>query len=259
MKPLALSAVIITKNEANNIRRCLDSVSFCADIIVVDSGSEDDTVAIAKACNARTLHQPWLGYGKQKQFAVKQAAYDWVLCIDADEVVSEALKNSIQKIDFSSPEHHNRCYQMPRRNHFLGKALRHGEGYPDYSLRLFHRANARWSEDKVHEGVQSTGRVISLTGDLLHFSGDTISAYLKKQNNYTELQAQALFLSGKSCKPYKCFTSPLIRFIKFYFLRLGFLDGIAGFIHIVIGCFNAFCKYAKWLELEQQKHDTSNK
>lgn len=251
-KTISLSAVIITQNEAHNIQRCLDSVAFCDDIIIVDSGSTDETVNIAKNLGARVLHQDWLGYGAQKQFAVGQANNDWVLCIDADEVVSNDLRKSILQLTLTSQAGGHISYKMPRRNHFLGKPLLHGEGYPDYSLRLFNRSQAQWSDDQVHEGVNTQGNVKTLTGDLLHFSGDSIAAYLNKQNRYTELQAHALYDAGKFCGASKCFTSPLIRFIKFYIFRLGFLDGAAGFIHITIGCFNAFSKYAKLLELQQK-------
>lgn len=262
MKTLALSAVIITQNESSNIRRCLNSLAFCEDIIVVDSGSDDDTIAIAQKCGARTVHQAWLGYGAQKQFAVEQAKYNWVICIDADEVISGELQKNIQALDLSSNSHKNMAmnYRMPRRNHFLGKALRYGEGYPDYSLRLFNRTQAQWSMDEVHEGVETQGNIGTLAGDILHFSGESISAYLTKQNRYTQLQALALFREKKFCTPLKCFSSPLIRFIKFYFIRRGFLDGAAGFIHITIGCFNAFSKYAKLLELQREStNNTSEK
>ena len=251
---LPLSAIIITLNEERNIQQCLDSVHFCDEIIVVDSGSNDSTVKIATEFGATVITQDWLGYGPQKQFAVEQANNDWVLCIDADEVISPPLKNSIMAIDFltRSPI----AYKMPRKNHFLGRALHHGEGYPDLSLRLFHRSNSRWSTDKVHEGViTDNSKIKTLTGDLLHFSEETLSHYINKQNQYTLLQAQALFAQGKYCDPSKCFTSPLIRFVKFYFFRLGFLDGAAGFIHITIGCFNAFCKYAKLLELQRHSQE----
>lgn len=261
---IPVSAVIITQNEAHNIEQCINSVAFCDDILIVDSGSTDDTIAIAQNSGARTLHQSWLGYGAQKQFAVLQAKHDWVLCIDADERVSEELKSSILQLspvqlslDSANSNKQMSSYQMPRRNHFLGKALLHGEGYPDYSLRLFNRTQAQWSNDPVHEGVQTNSEITTLTGDLLHFSGDTIFAYLNKQNRYTDIQAQMLFEAKKFCHPSKCFTSPLTRFIKFYFLRLGFLDGAAGFIHISIGCFNAFSKYAKLLELQRKQTQPS--
>ncbi|MGS2717398.1 glycosyltransferase family 2 protein [Eionea flava] len=251
---LPLSAIIITQNEEHNIKRCIESVAFCEEIIVVDSGSNDNTVNIATQLGARIIHQPWMGYGKQKQFAVEQSTHSWVLCLDADEVVSNDLKKSI--IDSDKSGITISSYKMARQNHFLGKALQHGEGYPDFSLRLFNKKQCCWSDDSVHEGViVNSGNTKKLKGDLLHFSGETISKYLAKQNKYTQLQAEKLFFLGERPSSIKCFSSPAIRFLKFYFLRLGFLDGAAGFIHVSIGCFNAFCKYAKLLELHRKSNN----
>ena len=250
-----LSAVVISLNESKNIQRCLASLSFCDDIVVVDSGSTDNTVALATSAGARVIHQDWLGFGKQKQFAVEQAKYDWVLCIDADEVVGSVLQEQIQAVDFDTAQ--ASAYRFPRRNHFLGKALHYGEGYPDVSLRLFDRRQAGWSDDTVHEGVRAEGRVDSLRGDLLHFSEDSIASYLAKGARYTDLQAQALFASGRLVGPFTCFTRPLFRFIKFYIFRRGFLDGMPGFIHISIGCFSTFCKYAKLIELQRNREQKS--
>ena len=252
-----ISAVIITLNEAKNIRQCLESVGFCADIVVVDSGSEDDTCRLAQDLGARVIHQPWLGYGPQKSFAVEQAKYDWVLCIDADEVVSPELQDSIAHLSWSDDQVAG--YMLPRRNHFLGRPLHYGEGYPDLSLRLFNRQHGQWSQDRVHEGVELNGETRRLSGDLLHFSQETLSQYLTKQNHYTNLQAEALFARGKRCHASRCFTAPLIRFIKFYIIRRGFLDGAPGFIHIVIGCINTFSKYAKLLELQRNDPATPPK
>lgn len=259
MTTIPISAVIITLNEAENIRRCLESVNFCDDIVVVDSGSTDDTCSLAESCGARVIQQQWLGYGPQKRFAVEQAKNDWVLCIDADEVISPELQQSITHIDWQMSDNTLNDiagFTMPRCNHFMGKPLRYGEGYPDLSLRLFNRLRGQWSEDKVHEGVELTGNSERLQGDLLHFSQETLSQYLEKQNRYTTLQAQALFTRGKRCSASRCFTAPLVRFIKFYVVRRGFLDGAPGFIHIVIGCMNSFNKYAKLLELQQQAPST---
>lgn len=247
----SISAVVISLNESANIERCLASLSFCDDIVLVDSGSTDNTVALAEARGARVITQDWLGFGRQKQFAVDQAKYDWVLCIDADEVVSAALQTEMLALDFTAVK--TPAFRFPRRNHFLGKPLNYGEGYPDLSLRLFNRRQACWSDDTVHEMVVADGPVGNLGGDLLHFSEDSIASYLEKQAVYTDLQAQALFARGKMIGPWKCFASPLIRFIKFYIFRRGFLDGLPGFIHISIGCFTAFCKYAKLIELQRHR------
>ena len=246
---IPLSVVIIAKNAAAQIAACLESVAFAAEVLVVDSGSEDETRAIADVMGCRVIEKEWLGFGQQKQFAVTQAKHDWVLCLDIDERVSPALEASI-RVTLASPG--NKAYRMPRRNRFLGKWLRHGEGYPDWSLRMFHRQHASWSNDPVHEAVITTVDVGVLEGELLHDSAEDVTTYLQKQNRYSSLHAEALFQQGVRAGYLKLFLSPLARFIKFYFLRLGFLDGGPGFAHVAVGCFAAFAKYAKLIELENK-------
>jgi glycosyltransferase involved in cell wall biosynthesis len=243
-----LSVVIIAKNAASQIGACIDSVKFAAEVLVVDSGSEDETRAIAEVMGCRLIEKEWLGFGRQKQFAVSEAKHDWVLCLDVDERVSDALKSSIGGV-FAAGSPPFNAYRMPRRNRFLGRWLNHGEGYPDWSLRLFHRAHASWSNDEVHEAVITTADVGRLEGDLLHDSAEDVTTYLAKQNRYSSLHAQALYGQGVRSGYFKLFLSPLARFIKFYFLRRGFLDGGPGFAHVAIGCFAAFAKYAKLIEL----------
>ncbi len=242
----SLSAVIIAYNEAERIGDCLRSLTFCDEILVVDSGSDDVTREICRAAGARVVEQAWLGYGPQKRFAVALAAHDWVLCLDADERVTptlaEAIRRTLERPDYTA-------YEMPRCNRFLGRWLRYGEGYPDLTLRLFDRRHANWSEDTVHERVVCEMGVGRLTGDLLHESQETLSRYLEKQNHYTSLQAAEIAAGGGSPPYAKVMVSPLVRFIKFYLLRLGFLDGVAGFVHITIGCMNSMLKYAKAVEL----------
>jgi len=249
MTPPPLSAVIIACNEAERIGDCLRSLAFCDEILVVDSGSEDNTREFCRDAGVRVVEQAWLGYGAQKRFAVSQAANDWVLCIDADERVSPELAESIARA-LDQPAY--MAYEMPRRNRFLGRWLRHGEGYPDLSLRLFDRRYADWSEDPVHERVLCEKEVGRLSGDLLHESQATLSHYLEKQNRYTSLQAAQIASRGGPPPYAKVVVSPLVRFIKFYLLRLGFLDGVPGFVHIVIGCVNSMMKYAKSIELMGQ-------
>jgi glycosyltransferase involved in cell wall biosynthesis len=242
--PLALSVVLITRNAAAQIEPCLASVQFADDIVVVDSGSTDGTQAIAERHGARVIEKPWKGFGRQKQSAVEAAKHDWVLCLDADERVTPELAASIAKT-LASPQH--RVYRMARCNRFMGRWLRHGEGYPDWNTRLFHRAYAQWSNDEVHEHVISTGTVGRLDGDLLHESAETLARYLEKQNSYTSLQAEALVRDRVRVTPLHLLLSPLVRFVKFYVVRLGFLDGVPGLVHIGIGCMNSFVKYAKAL------------
>ena len=242
-----LSAVLITQDAASQIEACLASVGFADEILIVDSGSTDATLEIAKHHGARVLHQDWLGYGAQKQFAVGQAAHDWVLCVDADERLTQPLAENIAETLVSQ---RFQAYRMARANVFMGRVLRHGEGYPDWSLRLFHRAHARWSDDPVHESVipAAPDAVGTLAGDLMHESSETLSGYLAKQNKYTSLQAERLFRDGKRAGWARIALAPLVRFIKFYFVRLGFLDGVPGLVHITIGCHNSMIKYAKLRE-----------
>jgi glycosyltransferase involved in cell wall biosynthesis len=244
-----LSVTIITLNEEKRLAKCLNSVAFADEIIVIDSGSTDQTVSIAQKQGAKVISQAWLGYGPQKHFAVQKAQYDWVLCLDADEQVSPELAQQIQTV-LKNPQHH--AYQSPRINFFMGRWLHHGEGYPDWSLRLFHRQHARWSEDSVHESVITQKTIGKLPGHLLHESQDTLAHYLEKQNRYTSLQAQQMQQAGKQPSIIKMILSPLVRFIKFYFLRRGFLDGVPGLVHVLIGCYNSFIKMAKFIDLRQR-------
>ena len=248
---MSLSVVLITKNAATQIDACLASASFADEILVVDSGSTDDTIGIARRHGARVIEREWAGYGPQKQFAVESAAHDWVLCLDADERVSPQLKD---RILHELPRERAHAYAIPRCNRFLGRWLRHGEGYPDWSVRLFDRRKARWSDDSVHEKVICTTTPLKLAGcDLMHESAESLAQYLEKQNRYTTLQAEKLVASGRTAGIGNMLASPVARFIKFYLLRLGFLDGAPGLVHIAIGCMNSFLKYAKLLELRMNR------
>jgi glycosyltransferase involved in cell wall biosynthesis len=244
----ALSAVLITRNAANVLEPCLESLAFADEIVVVDSASNDGTAEIAARFGARVVQMEWLGFGRQKMFAVEQARNDWVLCLDADERVSAELAASIQAA-LAAPV--SPVYRMPRRNRFLGRWLAHGEGYPDWSPRLFNRMNARWSDDLVHEKVLFAVTPGTLEGDLMHDSTDDLTRYLERQNRYTTLAARQAFERGVSAGIAHLLLSPMVRFLKFYILRLGFLDGVPGLLHISIGCMNSYLKYAKLIELHK--------
>jgi len=240
-----LSVAIITLNAASQLEDCLKSVRFANEIVVVDSGSTDGTQALAERYGARVIEQAWLGFGPQKQFAVEAAGHDWVLCLDADERVSPELQAAIESALHSPAA---AAFRFARCNRFLGRYLKYGEGYPDWSLRLFDRSQAHWSDDAVHEKVVANGAVGTLKGDLLHDSAETLAAYLTKQNRYTTLAAEMAVAAGKRASFGRLAFSPVVRFIKFYLIRQGFRDGLPGLIHIAIGCFNSFLKYAKMLE-----------
>ena len=243
---MPLSVTIITHNAGRPLEACLNSASFADEIVVADSGSTDGTVELALRHGVKVVHKQWLGFGPQKQFAVGAAAHDWVLCLDADERVSEALREAILS-ELRAPR--AAVYAMPRCNRFLGRWLRHGEGYPDWSVRLFDRRQAHWSDDPVHEKVVTAAPVHRLSGDLLHESAETLEHYLEKQNRYTSLQASKLHAEGRSAGVWHLVLAPVARFIKLYFLRLGFLDGVPGLVHVCIGCMNSFNKYAKLIAL----------
>ena len=245
-----VSAVLITKDAAGQLAECLASLAFCDEIVVVDSASRDGTQALAAKAGARVIDSEWRGFGPQKQFAVQQAANDWVLCIDADERVSDELRESIAAV-LLAPTLGAYCFA--RCNHFMGRYLRHGEGYPDWSLRFFDRRVARWSDDPVHERVIADGEVGTLAGDLLHESAESLETYLAKQNRYSTLAAEEALARGKRANVVQLLMSPLLRFTKFYFLRLGLLDGLPGLVHILIGCTASFAKYAKMLAFQRSR------
>ena len=245
---LPLTVAIIALNAGAQIGPCLASAEFADEILVVDSGSTDDTLAVAARHGARVEQKEWLGFGRQKQHVVSIARHDWVLCLDADERVSGRLAQSIRAA-MVGPRY--KAYRMARRNRFLGRWLAHGEGYPDWTVRLFHRSHASWSNDDVHEAVLTTAEVGGLEGDLMHDSAEDIATYMAKQNRYTSLHAAALYHQGVRAGYWRLLASPLTRFAKFYFARLGFLDGGPGFAHIAIGCSNTFQKYLKLIELEK--------
>ena len=245
---LPLTVAVIALNAEAQLGELLASVAFADEVLGVDSGSTDGTVALAEARGARVVRQAWLGFGRQKQFAVAAARNDWVLCLDVDERVTPRLADSIRQALAGG---RYKAWRMARRNRFLGAWLSHGEGYPDWSLRLFHRAHAGWSNDEVHEAVLTTSEVGRLDGDLLHDSAEDVSTYMAKQNRYTTLHAQALYRQGVRAGYARLFVNPAVRFLKFYFLKLGFLDGGPGFAHVVIGCNNTFHKYLKLIELQR--------
>jgi glycosyltransferase involved in cell wall biosynthesis len=255
-EPLPLSLVIIARDAAHELADCLASVAFAAEAIVVESGSSDDTAGVATRSGARVIAHAWEGFGPQKNFAVAQARHDWVLCLDADERAPEleaAIRALFAAADRGGGIHRAAAaaYTIARRNRFLGRWLAHGEGYPDWNIRLFDRRRARWSDDVVHEKVVADAPAATLEGDLLHASAESIDAYIAKQNRYTSAQATAMHARGERATAAQMMLSPAARFVRFYVFKLGFLDGVAGFAHIAIGAFASFLKYAKLRALQE--------
>lgn len=245
-----LSVTVITRDAAASLERCLASVAWADEILVVDSGSSDATLEIARRLAQRVEYHDWPGYGAQKRYAAVRASHDWILSLDADEWLSPELAASLQALLREGPREAG--YLLNCRNRFMGRWLLHGEGYPDPHLRLFDRRRGNWQDRSIHEQVVVDGAPGRLAGDLLHDSAQSLSHYLEKQNRYTQLQAELMFQQGKRAGWSHLLLRPLWRFIRLYLLKRGSLDGIPGLVHIVIGCFNTFSKYAKLRELQER-------
>jgi glycosyltransferase involved in cell wall biosynthesis len=228
-----LSACIITYNEADRIEACLRSVAFCDELLVVDSHSTDDTRALAAALGARVIERDWPGYRSQKQFATDAAAHDWVLCLDADERVSERLRSEIEALranGFAGAA----GWSVPRITDYFGRFLRHGNAYPDRLVRLFDRRHGGWTGHEIHENTKVRGTVRRLHGHLEHFSYRSLSDHLNRMQRYADLMAQALYARGRRCGLTPVLVNPQWRFIRGYLLRLGFLDGWRGLVFALI-------------------------
>ena len=247
MMTIPVTAMVITLNEEGNIHTCLQSVAFCEERLVVDSGSTDRTVEIARQLGARVIHNDWPGFGKQKQFGVLQASHDWVLCLDADEWLSDELASNIQRLFTAKMA--GKLYQFARRDFFLGRWLKHG-GYPEYSPRLFHRDFAQWSDAMVHETVITRETALTCRGDLMHYTAGSLGHAVEKRARYGSMQVKDMYSRGVRPSLGKLLISPLARFVKLYLLRQGFRDGVAGFVLAVISSFFCFYKYAMLYELE---------
>jgi glycosyltransferase involved in cell wall biosynthesis len=256
-----LSVVIITYNEEHNIGRCIDSVKGIADeIVVLDSFSTDATAEIVRQKGCIFHQQVFSGYGAQKNAAALFAKYDYVFFIDADEFLSDALKESIKvqkKFDFAFDG-----YTMNRLNNYCGQWIRHGSWYPDKKLRIINRKKGAWNNALVHESIvmESEPTLFHLKGDLLHYAYDSIEEHIAKNNSYSELSAELLFKKGQHSNRFTIIFNPFWAFLHSYILRLGFLDGFNGFIIAVNLSHLTFLKYIKLYQLEQEnKKSSSNK
>jgi glycosyltransferase involved in cell wall biosynthesis len=244
-----ISAVVITYNEEKSIRRCLESLKFADEIIVVDSESKDKTVSIAREFTAKIYIQKWLGFARQREFACKQASHEWVLIIDADEAVTPELAEEIEEKIDSFPEIDG--YWIKRRSKFLGRWIEHA-WQPDWVLRLLKKEKGILEEKQVHEGVSLKGETGRLKGKIEHYPFENLSHNLKKLDSYTTLSALDMREKGMSGGLLKLVFSPIFGFFKIYILKQGFRDGIPGLILSVIHSFYIFIKYAKYWEMKNK-------
>lgn len=253
----SLSVVIITKNEEANLRRCLESVAFADEIIVIDSQSTDRTLEIAREFGAECVLIEWTGYGPAKQEGVRRASKEWILNVDADEVVTPELAREIQSAIKSSD--HIDGYSLGRRTEFMGRWIYHCGWYPDYVLRLFKKDSGNFDSAKIHEKVvlndsnDGNSRKGKLRGDLLHYCFTSMEQYLEKQNRYTSLGAMAAYKQGKRTGWFDLVLRPPISFISHYFFKTGFRDGLEGLIISFLSSVSVFLKYCKLYYLDHSK------
>ncbi|WP_421081313.1 glycosyltransferase family 2 protein [Serratia fonticola] len=240
----SLSVVMIAKNEAELLSECLQSVAWADEIIVLDSGSSDGSVALAESLGAKVFtHTDWQGFGKQRQKAQSYATQDYVLMIDADERVTPELRHAIEQVLANADD--NVVYSLGRRNLFLGRFMRHSGWYPDRVNRLYANQRYRYNDDLVHESLNTGGaKVVPLQGDLLHLTCRDFFAFQRKQLHYAEQWAIQRHQAGKRCGYLSILTHTLGAFCKTWLLRAGFLDGKQGLLLAVVNAQYTFNKYA---------------
>lgn len=249
-----ITVVIITHNEENNILRCLDSVRNIADeIVVVDSFSTDNTASICKQFGVKFVQQEWLGYSGQKNFADSLASNDWILSIDADEVLSPELQESISELKKKEILDHN-VFSMNRLTNYCGKWIRHCGWYPDRKIRIWNRNIGSW-QGKIHETIGFSTEIKEevLRGDLLHYSFKTPRDYENQQYKFAKMCGQQYFMKGKRHASFYMVVSPVFAFVQRYFFQLGFLDGADGFHICYIASKSTRLKYRTLKELINKK------
>lgn len=245
-----LSVVMITLNEEQNLARSLESVKWANEIVIVDAFSRDRTKEIAKKYTDRIYDLRWTGYGPAKQSALEKASFEWVLSLDADEVLSEPLQQEIQNVLQTNVEFDG--YSVCRMSNFLGKWMKHGGWYPDNLLRLFRKGKAHFTTVAVHEELILNGKSGRLKGLLLHYTDPNLEHYLTKLNRYTTLSAQELLNKGETAKLSDLLFRPPALFIRMYFFKFGLLDGVQGFLLALYSSFHVLTKYVKLWLLQRQ-------
>lgn len=255
MSKVNLSAVIITYNEEKNIERCIKSIGKMADeILVVDSFSDDKTEKICKKLNVKFIQNKFKGHIEQKNFAIKKAKYDWVLSLDADEALSKELKESISTV-LDNPK--LSAYRMNRLTNYCGKWIKHCGWYPDSKIRLFDRNIAQWGGINPHDKIilKENTDLGFLKGDILHYTVNSISEHINVINKYSQIAAEHSYKEGKRTNIFGILIRTITKFIRDYFLKLGFLDGYYGLVICVNSAHSKFLKYTKIYELQKKSSD----
>lgn len=249
-----VSITIITLNEAEHISSAIDSASWADEVIVVDCGSTDETVAIAERKGARVRTRAWNGYVDQKNHAATLAANDWIFSLDADERIPPALASEIRSLLQAEPPH--RGYRVPRVTFFLGRWIRTTDFYPDYQTRLYDRRAARWQGRYVHESVQVDGGPGQLRNDLQHYSFRDLTDQVARLNHYSTLAARQMYEGGRRARAFDLVLHPPAAFLRNYLLRRGVLDGGVGLVISLVNAYGVFLKFAKLWELQRCSRST---
>jgi len=252
MEKLPISTCIVTYNEERNIRRCLESVLWTQEIVILDSHSTDATVAICREYTDRVHQQTWRGYVEQKNDCLRLATHEWVLFLDADEQVSAGLRDEILA-EFAPPGPRWDGYYLPRHTYFFGRWIDHAGWYPDYKLRLFKKNKGHWNGGAVHERITLEGHAKYLRHDLLHFTYSDLSQQLKAMDNFSSIWAREMYRQGKRFSRLEMALRPPVKFLESYLYKQGILDGVPGFLIACACAYQVLLRYAKLRELELQE------
>jgi glycosyltransferase involved in cell wall biosynthesis len=247
-----LSATVITRDEERNIARCLAALDFADEIVVVDSGSSDRTVELARQYTDKVLVNPWPGHKQQKNFAIDISSGDWILSVDADEEITPGLRADIlaaREAGFAGVD----GYFIPRRSLFLGRWIAHCGWYPDYHLRLFRKDRGRFGGQNPHDKVELDGRTARFANPMRHYTYPTLESYLERLNSYTSIAARELAGRGTRFRLRQVLLSPAATFCKMYLLKAGFLDGMEGVLLSILSAYYVFVKYLKLWELSLER------
>jgi glycosyltransferase involved in cell wall biosynthesis len=245
-----LSATVITLNEEDNLKACLQSLRFADEIILIDSGSRDQTLTIAREFTDKIYQEPWQGFARQKNLAQEKARGPWILNVDADERVTPELKKEILSVF----KNESLCagYKIPRKNYFRGQWIRHGGWYPNHQLRLYRKEAGAFAQREVHEQVVVQGKIGTLKAPLEHFTYDSLSDYLIRMDRYSDLSAKQYRLEGKKVSWPEILFRTKFTFFKMWILQRGFLDGAKGLVLAVLYSYYTFIKYAKLKEISKE-------
>jgi glycosyltransferase involved in cell wall biosynthesis len=246
-----LSVTLITLNEEQNLRDCLESVRFADEIILLDSGSRDRTLEIARGFQVKVFQEPWQGFSGTKNSAQEKAGGEWILNLDADERVTPALREEIQRVLSAGSD----CsgFRIPRKNYFCGQWIRHGGWYPNHQLRLYRRDAGRFAPREVHEQVEVQGRVGTLDQPLEHYTYRSISDYLRRMDRYADLSARQYLKEGRRIGWPAILARSGFTFLQMWIFKRGFLDGVNGLVLAVLYSQYTFIKYAKLKEMEKNR------